>query len=78
MKILLGDFNVKVGREDIFKHTIGNESLHATSNDNGVNVVNFANPKISLSKVPCSHIVSFIKLLGHLLMGEHTTKLTIF
>jgi hypothetical protein len=28
MKILLGDFNAKVGREDIFKQTIGNESLH--------------------------------------------------
>jgi exonuclease III len=26
MKILLGDFNVKVGREDIFRPTIGNES----------------------------------------------------
>jgi exonuclease III len=28
MKILLGDFNAKVGREDIFKPKIGNESLH--------------------------------------------------
>jgi exonuclease III len=28
MKILLGDFNAKVGREDIFKPTIWNESLH--------------------------------------------------
>jgi hypothetical protein len=36
MKILLGDFNAKVGREDIFKPTIGNESLHEISNDNGV------------------------------------------
>jgi hypothetical protein len=27
MKILLGDFNAKVGQEDIFKRTIGNESL---------------------------------------------------
>jgi exonuclease III len=27
-KILLGDFNAKVGREDIFKPTVGNESLH--------------------------------------------------
>jgi hypothetical protein len=36
MKILLGDFNEKVGREDIFKPTIRNESLHKISNDNGV------------------------------------------
>jgi hypothetical protein len=36
MKILLGDFNAKVGREDIFKLTIGNERLHEISNDNGV------------------------------------------
>jgi len=27
-KILFGDFNAKVRREDIFKPTIGNESLH--------------------------------------------------
>ena len=40
MKILLGKFNAKVGRENIFKPTIGNESLHQDSNDNGVRVVN--------------------------------------
>jgi hypothetical protein len=34
--------NAKEEREDIFKPTIGNESLHETSNDNGVTVVNFA------------------------------------
>jgi hypothetical protein len=45
MKILLGDFDAKVGREDIFKPTIGNESLHETSNDNGVRVVHFATSK---------------------------------
>jgi hypothetical protein len=28
MKILLGDFNAEVGREDTFQPTIGNESLH--------------------------------------------------
>jgi hypothetical protein len=45
MKILLGDFNAKVGRENIFKPTIGNESLHEISNDNGVRIVNFATSK---------------------------------
>jgi hypothetical protein len=34
MKILSCDFNAKVGRENIFKPTIGNESLHEISNDN--------------------------------------------
>jgi hypothetical protein len=36
MKILLGDFNAKVGKENIFKPTIGNECLHEISNHNGV------------------------------------------
>ena len=33
MKFLLGDFNAKVGRENIFKLTTGNENLHQDSND---------------------------------------------
>ncbi|PNF26444.1 hypothetical protein B7P43_G16449, partial [Cryptotermes secundus] len=45
MKILLGDFNAKVGREDIFKPMIGNERLHEISNDNGVRVINFVTSK---------------------------------
>jgi hypothetical protein len=45
MKILLGDFNAKLGKEDIFKLTIGNESSHEINNDNGVRVVNFATSK---------------------------------
>jgi hypothetical protein len=46
MKILMGDFSAKVGREDILKLIIGNESLHEASNDNGVRVVNFQLRKI--------------------------------
>jgi hypothetical protein len=46
MKILLGDFNAKVGRGDIFKPIIGNEHLHEVSNYNGVRVVNFATSNI--------------------------------
>jgi hypothetical protein len=47
MKILLGDFNAKVGRENVFKSTVGNDSLHQDSNDDGIRIVNFLpNPKI--------------------------------
>jgi exonuclease III len=45
VNILLGDFNAKVCREDIFKPTIENESLREINNDNGVRVVNFATSK---------------------------------
>jgi hypothetical protein len=44
-KILLRDFSAKVGREGIFKPTVGNESLHEISNDKRVRVVNFATSK---------------------------------
>jgi hypothetical protein len=50
MKILLGDFNAKVGRESIFKPTMRNESLHEINNDNGVRVVNFAKSKNLVDK----------------------------
>jgi hypothetical protein len=36
MKMLLGDFSAKVGKEGIFKPTIGNGSLHEIINDNAV------------------------------------------
>jgi hypothetical protein len=45
MKILLGDFNAEVDRENIFKPMIGNESLHEITIDNGVRIVNFATSK---------------------------------
>jgi endonuclease/exonuclease/phosphatase family metal-dependent hydrolase len=57
-KILLGDFNAKVGREDIFKPTTGNESLHEISNDSG----SFATSKnliIKSTMFPHSNIHKF-------------------
>jgi hypothetical protein len=49
-KIPLKDFNAKLGREDIFKPSIGNESLHRDNNDNGVRIVDFAKSKILVVK----------------------------
>jgi hypothetical protein len=55
MKILVGDFNAKLGREDIFKPIIGNESLYEASNDNGVRVVNFVTSKNLIVKSAFLH-----------------------
>jgi len=55
MKMLLEDFNAKVERENIFKPTIGKESLHQDSNDNGVRIVNFATSKNLVVKSTMFH-----------------------
>jgi hypothetical protein len=69
MKILLGDFNAKVGREGIFKLIIGNESLQEVINVNGVRVVNFATSK-NLSRALHSHTTTFIHTLGFLMVSH--------
>jgi hypothetical protein len=55
MKILL-DFSAKLGEEEIFMSTTGNENLHEIGNDNGVRVVAFAISKNLTVKIQCSHI----------------------
>jgi hypothetical protein len=70
LKILLGDFNAKVGRENIFKQTI-NEILHQDGNDNGVRIVNFVTSKNLVVK----STETFISTTGLLLIGRRTTRL---
>jgi hypothetical protein len=43
---MMGEFNTKVGRENIFKPTSGNESIHQDSNDNDIRIANFPTKKI--------------------------------
>jgi exonuclease III len=47
MNIFLGDFNAKLGREDILKPTVWNESSDEIGTSNGFRVVNFATLKKS-------------------------------
>jgi hypothetical protein len=41
MQILLGNFSARLWTENIFKLTVGYESLHEISDTNGVTVANF-------------------------------------
>ena len=42
MKIVVGDFNAKVGKEGIFGPTVGKFSLHGKTSDNGFRLISFA------------------------------------
>ena len=42
VKIVLGDFNGKLGRESIYCPTIGHFSLHQETNENGMRLIDFA------------------------------------
>ena len=56
MKILLSYFDAKVGREIIFKSTLGKESLLQEINDNAIRLVNFAaSNNLIVKRLKCSH-----------------------
>jgi hypothetical protein len=40
--ITLGDFNAKLGREQLYKDIIGRHSLHEVTNSNGLRLVQYA------------------------------------
>jgi len=54
MKILVGDFNAKVVRKDIFKSKFGKESVYRDRNDNDVRTEILPLRKIYLLRARCS------------------------
>ena len=63
-----------MGRADIFKPTIGNESLLQDGNDNGVRIVNFTasiNVVVNITMLPHRNIIN---TPGPLLVGRLTTR----
>jgi len=51
MKIILGDFNMKIGKEEKYIPTIGKHSIDDRSNDNGMQVIDLA---VTYNFVVCS------------------------
>jgi len=75
MEMISGNFNRKMGRENIFKPTTRNESLHQDSKDSGDGIVNFATPRHLVVKSRFSRNERFISTPGPLLMRRPTTIL---
>ena len=67
IKIILGDMNAKVGREEAFRPTIGKWSLHEETNENGLRLIDFATEKGMV-------ISASIRLLGNHQMAIPETK----
>jgi len=42
IRLILGDFNAKIGRVECYKSIIRNHSLHVNTNDNGIKLIDFA------------------------------------
>ena len=55
IKIVIGDMNAQVGRENIYKPVISPHSLHTVTNDNGQGCVNFAASRRLAVQRTCFH-----------------------
>jgi hypothetical protein len=73
-----GNFNAKVGRDNIFKPTIENANLHQDCNANGARIVKFATSKNLFVKARCSRTETFIIARGPILMERLTTRLNMY
>lgn len=53
IKLVIGDFNSKVGKENIHKETIGKHSLHDITKGNGLRIISFVASRNTVVKSTC-------------------------
>jgi hypothetical protein len=75
VKILLGNFNYKIGKENFFKPTIGNENLTKVVMIMVLRATNFCHIQTLIVKSTMFILRNINKCIGHLLMERLTTKL---
>ena len=88
MKIILGVFNAKVGRESIYRPTIGQFSLHVNTNENGLRLLDFAagrnivvssisfrHRKIHTETGRYPHVVTYNQIENFLIDGRHRSSI---
>jgi hypothetical protein len=78
IKIVLRDWNAKVGREEIYQGVIGRHSRYLNTNNIGQRLVDFAAEKKWRYLQPVSRTKKFIHKHGDLQMEKPIFELTIY
>lgn len=72
--MIVGDFNAQIGKELMFRPTIGKKRLHDTFNDNGSKLINFAISK----KLVISSTYFSMKNIHKRISTDGRTKIQIY
>lgn len=75
IRLVLGDFNAKIGREGVYRSTIESHSLHTNTNNNGIKLIDFALGKdmvIKSTMFPRKDIHKYTRIL---LNGRHKNQI---
>jgi hypothetical protein len=75
IKIVLGNWNAKVGRDEIYQGVIGRHSMNLNTNNNGQRLVDFAAANKMVVSSTCFCIKKFINKHGDLQMEKPIIKL---
>jgi len=78
IKIVLGDWNAKAGREDIYQGLIGRHSIHLNCNNNRQRLVDFAAAKNMVVSSTCFPHKEIHKQIWRSQTEKPITKLTTY